>query len=173
MFNLAVSNTIITLKKEEKTLAETKKIIAHLEEKIRCSHGIGSIKIRASGKIHQLIYKKIDFIEFDKQWWPQMSHNLIDQRFQLSFNASPPISKSRSIYSEGKGFLYCTYLYSNSTNEKKLTLVEKHPILNASKRSQSNIIKTLNKLKKILSCSKELDNISRLLKLYWKLDIKV
>jgi hypothetical protein len=173
MLNLAVSNTIITLKKEEKTLAETKKNIARLEEKIRCSHGIGSIKIRASGKIHQLIYKNIDFIEFDKQWWPQMSHNLIDQRFQLSFNVSPPISKSRSIYSEGKGFLYCTYLYSNSNNEKKLTLVEKHPILNASKRSQSNIIKTLNKLKKILSCSKELDNISRLLKLYWKLDIKV
>ena len=173
MFNLNESNTITTLKKEEKTLAETKKIIAHLEEKIRYSHGIGSIKMRASGKIHQLIYKKIDFIEFDKQWWPQMSHNLIDQRFQLSFNASPPISKRRSIYSEGKGFLYCTYLYSNSNNEKKLTLVEKHPILNASKRSQSNIIKTLNKLKKILSCSKELDNISRLLKLYWKLDIKV
>ena len=171
MLNLAVSNTITTFKKEEKTLAETKKIIAHLEEKIRYSHGIGSIKMRASGKIHQLIYKKIDFIEFDKQWLPQMSHNLIDQRFQLSFNASPPISKSRSIYSEGKGFLYCTYLYSNSNNEKKLTLVEKHPILNASKRSQSNIIKTLNKLKKILSCSKELDNISSLLKLYWKLHI--
>ena len=173
MLNLAVSNTITTFKKEEKTLAETKKIIAHLEEKIRCRHGIGNIKIRASGKIHQLIYKKIDFIEFDKQWWPQMSHNLIDQRFQLSFNASPPISKSRSIYFEGKGFLYCTYLYSNSNNEKKLTLAEKHPILNAPRRSQSKIIKTLNKLKKILSCPKELENISRLLKLYWKLDIKV
>ena len=53
MFNLTVSNTIITLKKEEKTLAETKKNIARLEEKIRCSHGIGNIKIRASGKIHQ------------------------------------------------------------------------------------------------------------------------
>ena len=171
MSNIAASNT--TLKKGEKTLAETKKIIAHLEEKIRCSNGIGNIKIRASGKIHQLIYKKIDFIEFDKQWLPQMSHNLIDQRFQLSFNVSPPISKSRSIYSEGKGFLYCTYLYSNSNNEKKLTLVEKHPILNASKRSQSNIIKTLNKLKKILCCSKELDNISRLLKLLWKIDFKV
>ena len=173
MFNLAVSNTIITLKKEEKTLAETKKNIARLEEKIRYSHGIGSIKMRASGKIHQLIYKKIDFIEFDKQWWPQMNHNSTNQRFQLSFNTSAPISKGRSTYSEGKGFLYCTYLYSNSNNEKKLTLVEKHPILNASKRSQSNIIKTLNKLKKILSCSKELDNISRLLKLFWKLDIKV
>ena len=173
MPNPAVSNTITTLKKEEKTLAETKKIIAHLEEKIRCSHGIGSIKMRASGKIHQLIYKKIDFIEFDKQWWPQMSHNLIDQKFELSFNASPPISKSRSIYSEGKGFLYCTYLYSNSNNEKKLTLVEKHPILNAPRHSQSNVIKTLNKLKKILSCPKELEDISRLLKLYWKLDIKV
>ena len=35
MPNPAVSNTITTLKKEEKTLAETKKIIAHLEEKIR------------------------------------------------------------------------------------------------------------------------------------------
>ena len=173
MFNLAVSNTIITLKKEEKTLAETKNFIARLEEKIRGSHGIGSIKIRASGKIHQLIYKKIAFIEFDKQWWPQMSHNLIDQRFQLSFNALPPISKSRSVYSEGKGFLYCTYLYSNLNNEKKLTLIEKHPILNAPRRSQSNIIKTLNKLKKLLNCPKELENISRLLKLYWKLGIKV
>jgi hypothetical protein len=172
MLNLAVSNTITTFKKEEKTLTKTKKNIAHLEEKIRCSHGIGSIKMRASGKIHQLIYKKIDFIEFDKQWWPQMSHNLINQKFQLSFNASPPISKSRSIYSEGKGFLYCTYLYSNSNNEKKLTLVEKYPILNAPKRSHSKIIKTLNKLKIILSCPKELENISRLLKLYWKLDIK-
>jgi hypothetical protein len=172
MFNLAVSNTITTLKKEEKTLAETKKIIARLEEKIRCSHGIGSIKIRASSKIHQLIYKKIAFIEFDKQWWPQMSHSLIDKSFQLSFNASPPISKSRSIYSEGKGFLYCIYLYSNLNNEKKLTLVGKHTILNAPRRSQSNIIKTLNKLKKILSCPKELENISRLLKLYWNLNIK-
>jgi hypothetical protein len=168
-----VSNTITTLKKKETTLARTNKFIAYLEEKIRYSHGIGSIKMRASGKIHQLIYKKIDFIEFDKQWWPQMSHDLIDQRFQLSFNASPPISKSRSIYSEGKGFLYCTYLYSNSNNEKKLTLVEKHPILNAPRRSQSNIINTLNKLKKLLNCPKELENISRLLKLYWKLGIKV
>ena len=168
-----MSNTITTLKKKETTLAKTNKFIAHLEEKIRYSHGIGSIKMRASGKIHQLVYKKIDFIEFDKQWWPQMSHNLIDQRFQLSFNSSPPISKSRSIYSEGKGFLYCTYLYSNPNNEKKLTLLKKHPILNTPRRSQSNIIKTLNKLKKLLNCPKELENISRLLKLYWKLGIKV
>ena len=168
-----MSNEISLLENKNSPLIKAKKTIARLEEKIRRSHGIGSIKIRASGKIHQLIFKKIDFIEFDKQWWPQMNHNSIDQRFQLSFNASPPISKGRSTYPEGKGFLYCTYLYSNSNNEKKLTLVEKHPILNASKRSQSNIIKTLNKLKKILSCSKELDNISRLLKLYWKLDIKV
>ena len=166
-------NKISLPKKKNRHLIGIKKSIARLEEKIRSNHGIGSIKVRTTGKIHQLIYKKIDFIEFDKQWWPQMNHNLIEQRFQLSFNPSPPISKSRSTYSEGKGFLYCTYIYSIINNEEKLTLIEKNPLLYTPNRSKSKVLKTLKILKKILNCSKELENISSLLKLYWKLGINI
>ena len=172
MFNL-IAKKISRPQKINHLITKISKAIEREEDKIRSNHGIGGLKIRATGTIVQLIWRRVHFIEFDKQWWPQMSHNLIDQRFQISFNTSPPISKSRSTYSEGKGFLYCTYLHSNSNNEKKLTLVEKHPILNAPRHSQSNVIKTLNKLKKILSCPKELENISRVLKLYWKLNIKL
>ena len=148
------------------------KVIEREEDKIRSNHRIGSLKIRTTGKIAQLIWKRVDFIEFDKQWWSQMNQNLIEQRFHLSFNTSAPISKRRSVYPEGRGFLYCIYKYADVKNQKKLILVEKYPILHASGRSRSKIIKALNKISKILSCSKELKNISTLLKLYWEVGIK-
>ena len=148
------------------------KVIAREEDKIRSNHRIGSLKIRTTGKIAQLIWKRVDFIEFDKQWWSQMNQNLIEQRFHLSFNTSAPISKRRSVYPEGRGFLYCIYKYADVKNQKKLILVEKYPILHASGRSRLKIIKALNKISKILSCSKELKNISTLLKLYWEVGIK-
>ena len=148
------------------------KVIEREEDKIRSNHRIGSLKIRTTGKIAQVIWKRVDFIEFDKQWWSQMNQNLIEQRFHLSFNTSAPISKKRSVYPEGRGFLYCIYKYADVKNQKKLILVEKYPILHASGRSRLKIIKALNKISKILSCSKELKNISTLLKLYWEVGIK-
>ena len=148
------------------------KTIEREEAKIRSIHKIGSLKVRTTGKIAQLIWKRVDFIEFDKQWWSQMNQNLIEQRFHLSFNTSAPISKRRSVYPEGRGFLYCIYKYADVKNQKKLILVEKYPILHASGRSRSRIIKAFNKISKILSCSKELKNISTLLKLYWEVGIK-
>ena len=172
MLNLVASKNTGVHEKKNRVFIEIGKSIERLESKIRSNHGIGGIKVRTTGKISQLIWKRVDFIEFDKQWWSQMNQNLIEQRFHLSFNTSAPISKRRSVYPEGRGFLYCIYKYADVKNQKKLILVEKYPILHASGRSRSKIIKALNKISKILSCSKELKNISRLLKLYWEVGIK-
>ena len=133
---------------------------------------IGSLKIRTTGKIAQLIWKRVDFVEFDKQWWHQLNPNLIEKKIQLYFNASPPISKGKPIYSEGKGFLYCVYKYTGEKNKKKLTLAKKKPLLNLSGYSRSSTTKTLNTLSSTLSCSKELQKISRILELCWKMGIK-
>ena len=51
---------------------------------------------------------------------------LTEKKNQLHVNASPPISKGKSIYSEEKGFLYCVYKYTGEKNEKKLTLAKKN-----------------------------------------------
>ena len=140
--------------------------IAQLEDKIRSDHRIGSLKFRATGKIVQLIWRRVDFIEFDKQWWHQPDQNLTEKKIQLSFNPSPPISKGKSIYSEARGFLYCVYKYTNEDNKKKLTLMKKKPLLYISGYSKSKTIKALNILSNTLSCSNELKKISRILELY-------
>ena len=148
------------------------KVIEREEDKIRSNHRIGSLKVRTTGKIAQLIWKRVDFIEFDKQWWPQPNQNLTEKKIQLHFNASPPISKGKSIYPEGKGFLYCVYKYTGEKNKKKLTLARKKPLLNVSGYSRSRTTKALNTLSSTLSCSKELQKISRILELYWKMGVK-
>ena len=148
------------------------KVIEREEDKIRSNHRIGSLKVRTTGKIAQLIWKRVDFIEFDQQWLHQLDQNLTEKKIQLHFNASPPISKGKSIYSEGKGFLYCVYKYTGEKNKKKLTLARKKPLLNVSGYSRSRTTKALNTLSSTLSCSKELQKISRILELCWKMDVK-
>ena len=148
------------------------KVIEREEDKIRSNHRIGSLKVRTTGKIAQLIWKRVDFIEFDQQWLHQLDQNLTEKKIQLHFNASPPISKVKSIYSEGKGFLYCVYKYTGEKNKKKLTLARKKPLLNVSGYSRSRTTKALNTLSSTLSCSKELQKISRILELCWKMGVK-
>jgi len=148
------------------------KVIEREEDKIRSNHRIGSLKVRTTGKIAQLIWKRVDFIEFDQQWLHQLDQNLTEKKIQLHFNASPPISKGKSIYSEGKGFLYCVYKYTSEKNKKKLTLARKKPLLNVSGYSRSRATKALNTLSGTLSCSKELQKISRILELCWKMGVK-
>ena len=148
------------------------KVIEREEDKIRSDHRIGSLKVRTTGKIAQLIWKRVDFIEFDQQWLQQLDQNLTEKKIQLHFNASPPISKGKSIYSEGKGFLYCVYKYTGEKNKKKLTLARKKPLLNVSGYSRSRTTKALNTLSSTLSCSKELQKISRILELFWKMGVK-
>ena len=148
------------------------KAIEREEDKIRSNHRIGSLKVRTTGKIAQLIWKRVDFIEFDQQWLHQLDQNLTEKKIQLHFNASPPISKGKSIYSEGKGFLYCVYKYTGEKNKKKLTLARKKPLLNVSGYSRSRTTKALNTLSTTLSCSKELQKISRILELCWKVGVK-
>ena len=84
----------------------------------------------------------------------------------------PPISEDKSIYPEGKGFLYCVYKYTGEKNKKTLTLTRKKPLLNVSGYSRSRTTKALNTLSSTLNCSKELKKISRILELYWKVGIK-
>ena len=148
------------------------KAIEREEDKIRSDHRIGSLKVRTTGKIAQLIWKRVDFIEFDQQWLHQLDQNLTEKKIQLHFNASPPISKGKSIHSEGKGFLYCVYKYTGEKNKKKLTLARKKPLLNVSGYSRSRTTKALNTLSSTLSCSKELQKISRILELCWKMGVK-
>ena len=148
------------------------KVIEREEDKIRSNHRIGSLKVRTTGKIAQLIWKRVDFIEFDQQWLHQLDQNLTEKKIQLHFNASPPISKGKSIYSEEKGFFYCVYKYTGEKNKKKLTLAKKKPLHNVSGYSRSRATKALNTLSSTLSCSKELEKISRILELYWKIGIK-
>jgi len=148
------------------------KVIEREEDKIRSKHRIGSLKVRTTGKIAQLIWKRVDFIEFDQQWLHQLDQNLTEKKIQLHFNASPPISKGKSIYSEGKGFLYCVYKYTGEKNKKKLTLAKKKPLRNVSGYSRSRTTKALNTLSSTLSCSKELQKISRILELFWKMGVK-
>ena len=148
------------------------KVIEREEDKIRSNHRIGSLKIRTTGKIAQSIWKRVDFIEFDQQWLHQLDQNLTEKIIQLHFNASPTISKGKSIYSEGKGFLYCVYKYAGEKNKKKLTLAKKKPLLNVSGYSRSRTTKALNTLSGTLSCSKELQKISRILELCWKMGVK-
>ena len=160
------------LQKINSLTTKISKVIEREEDKIRSNHRIGSLKVRTTGKIAQLIWKRVDFIEFDQQWLHQLDQNLTEKKIQLHFNASPPISKGKSIYSEGKGFLYCVYKYTGEKNKKKLTLARKKPLLNVSGYSRSRTTKALNTLSSTLSCSKELQKISRILELCWKMGVK-
>ena len=148
------------------------KVIEREEDKIRSNHRIGSLKIRTTGKIAQLIWKRVDFVEFDQQWSHQPDHSLTEKKIQLYFNSSPPISREKLIYSERKGFLYCVYKYTGEKNKKKLTLTKKKLLLNVSGHSRSKTIKALSALSSTLSCSKELKKISRILELCWEVGIK-
>ena len=148
------------------------KVIAREEDKIRSNHRIGRLKISTTGTIAQLIWKRVDFVEFDQQWLHQVDQDLTEKKNQLHVNALPPTSKGKSIYSEGKGFLYCVYKYTGEKNKKKLTLAKKKPLLNVSGYSRSRTTKALNTLSSTLSCSKELKKISRILELYWKIGVK-
>jgi len=97
---------------------------------------------------------------------------LAEKKIHLYFNPSPPISKKKTINSDGKGFFYCVYKYTDKTNRKKLTLIKKKPLLNISKNAQSKTIKALKILSNTLSCSKELKKLSTILKLYWGVNTK-
>ena len=155
-----------------KTLfTQVSRTIAQLEDKIRSNHRIGSLKFRTTGKTVQLIWRRVDFIEFDRQWWHQPDRGFAEKKFELTFNTLLPISKRKSISSEGKGFLYCVYKYTNEDNNKKLTLMKKKPLLDISGYSKSKTIKALNILSNTLSCSNELKKISRILELYWWPDL--
>ena len=154
--------------KENERFNSVMKNIGVLESKIRCDHEIGDIKVRTTSKTSQFIWKRVDFLEFDKQWWSSMNLNSIKPKLNLKFLPESPVSRKRAIYPEGKGFLYCSYKCVGVKNQEKLILIEKYPILMASGRSRKKIIKALNMLSKILSCSKELNNISLLLHLSWQ-----
>ena len=169
MLNLATSRSARIHIKKIKLFNATMNRIENLEDKIRSNYGISDIKIRTTSKVCELIWQRVDFIEFDRQWWPRMGLNLTGSKLHLKLNQAPPISKKRAIYPEGKGFLYCRYKCVDVKSQEKLILIEKYPILKASGRSRSKTIRALNTLSKMLGCSKELKNISMLLKLFWTL----
>jgi len=171
MFNL-IAKKISRPQKINHLIIKISKAIEREEDKIRSNHRIGSLKIRTTGKIAQLIWKKVDFIEFGQQGLHQSVQNFTEKKIQLHFNASTPISTGKSIYSEENGFLYCTYKYSGEKNKKKLTLAKKKPLLNVSGYSRSRTTKALDTLSRTLSCSKELQKISRILELCWKVGVK-
>jgi hypothetical protein len=162
----------LRIRKINKLFIQTSRALEQLEDKIRSNHRIGSLKIRTTGKITQIIWKRVDFIEFDRQWSYQPDQSLAEKKIHLYFNPSPPISKKKSINSDGKGFFYCVYKCNNKENKKKLTLIKKKPLLNIPKNTQSKTIKALNILSNTLSCSKELKKLSTILDLYWGVNTK-
>ena len=172
MSNLAPPEGARTRIKENERFSSVMKNIGVLESKIRCDHEIGDIKVRTTSKASQFIWKRVDFLEFDKQWLSSMNLNSIEWKLDLKFFSEPPVSKKRAIYPKGRGFLYCSYKCVGVKHQEKLILIKKYPILMASGRSRKKIIKALNVLSKILSCSKELENISLLLRLSWQAGVK-
>ena len=170
MFNL-IAKKISRPQKINHLIIKISKAIEREEDKIRSNHRIGSLKIRTTGKIAQLIWKRVDFIEFDTQSWHQPDQSLAEKKIQLSFNAAPPTPTQKSIYLEKNGFLYCIYKYTGEKNKEKLTLIKKNPLLNVSGRSKSRTIKALNTLSNTLNCSNELKNISKILQLSWEIGI--
>ena len=158
--------------KDTKRFDFVMKRIKGLENKIRSNYGVGDIKVRITGKVTQLIWKRVDFLEFDKQWWSSMNPNSIEPKIDLKFLSKSPVSKKRAIHSEGRGFIYCRYKCVKDKNRAKFILIEKRPILITPKRSRKKIIKALNMLSEILGCSKELKYIALLLNLSWQIGIK-
>ena len=172
MPNLALPKKIRTRTQKTKRFDAVMKKIEVLERKIRSNYEVGDIKVRTTGKVSQLIWRRVDFVEFDKQWWSSINLNSIESKLDLKFFSEPPVSKKRAIYPEGRGFLYCSYKCVGTKNKKKLILIKKYPLLMASGSSRKKIIKALNMLSKILGCSKELKDISSLLYLSWKTSVK-
>ena len=158
--------------KETERFCSVMKKIENLESKIRSYYTVGNIKVRITGKVSQLIWKRVDFLEFDKQWWSPTNLNSIEPKLHLKFSSESPALRKSAIYSEGKGFLYCRYKCVDVKNQKKLVLIEKYPILMTSGRSRRKIIKALNMLSNILECSKELKDISLVLRLSWQTGVK-
>jgi hypothetical protein len=171
IFNQISSKNVKAIKKINPLATKTSKVIERLEHEIRSNHRIGSLKIRTTGRITQSIWKRVDFIEFDKQYSDQSDQFLTEKKIQLSFNASPLKPTKKSTYLEEKGFLYCVYKYTREKNKNKLTLIKKNSLLNVSGRSKSKTIKALNTLSKTLNCSNELKKISRILQLIWEIGI--
>jgi hypothetical protein len=167
-----IARKISRPKKINSLTTKISKAIEREEGKIRSNHRIGSLRIRTTGKIAQLIWKRVDFIEFDQQGLHQSVQSFTEKKIQLRFNASTSTSTGKSIYSEENGFLYCTYKYTGEKNKKKLTLAKKKSLLNVSGYSRSRTTKALDTLSNTLSCSKELQKISRILELCWEVGIK-
>ena len=94
------------------------KTIEREEDKIRSIHRIGSLKVRTTGKIAQLIWKRVDFIEFDQQWLHQLDQNLTEKKIQLNLNVPPPISEDKSIYQRERGF-YIVFINTLARKIKK------------------------------------------------------
>ena len=158
--------------KETKRFCSVVKKIEGLESRIRSDYTVSNIKVRVTGKVSQLIWKRVDFLEFDKQCWTPTNLNSIEPKLHLKFSSESPALRKSAIYSEGKGFLYCRYKCIDVKRQKKLILIEKHPILMTPGRSRRNIIKALNMLSEILECSKELKDISLVLRLSWQIGVK-
>ena len=172
MSDLIASKKSNSPTKEIKRFDFVVKKIKGLENKMRSHYGVGDIKVRITGKATQLIWKRVDFLEFDKQWWSSMNPNSIEPKIDLKFLSKSPVSKKRAIHSEGRGFIYCSYKCVKDKNRTKFILIEKHPILITPKRSRKKILKALIMLSEILGCSKELKAIALLLELSWQTGIK-
>ena len=104
--------------KETKRFNSVKKRIELLEKKIRTRYEVGDIKVRTTGKVSQLIWKRVDFLEFDQRWLPSMNLNSTKPKLDLKFFPESPFSKKRAIYPGGKGFLYCSYKYASVESQK-------------------------------------------------------
>ena len=62
MLNLVASKNTGVHEKKNRVFIGIGKSIERLESKIRSNHGIGGIKVRTTGKIRQLIWKRVYFI---------------------------------------------------------------------------------------------------------------
>ena len=172
MSNLVSSERLRTHVKKTERINFVRKRIELLEKKIRSDYEVGDVKVRTTGKVSQLLWRRVEFLEFDQRWLPSMNLNSTKSKLDLKFFSESPVSKKRAIYPEGRGFLYSSYKYVKGKSPEKLILIEKYPILMASGRSRKKIIKALNMLSEILNCSKELKDISLVLRLSWQTGVK-
>ena len=143
-----------------------------LEKKIESKYKVGDIKVRTTGKIRQFIWKKIDFLEFNKQPGTQMIQEPRESKPFISPHKNSQVSQKYANSQKDRRLLYCNYKCVVAKNHEELILIEKYPILMASGPSRKKIIKALNMLSEILSCPRELRNISLLLRLAWQTGVK-
>ena len=84
------------------------KVIEREEDKIRSNHRIGSLKVRTTGKIAQLIWKRVDFVEFDQQWLHQLDQNLTEKKNPTTLQCFASNIQSKINLLRGKGvFILC------------------------------------------------------------------